>query len=79
MGFETNPFMPDSNASRLSSSKAFADLHLRWLSFTLADCTREVQSSLTQIYLADPRFQSYYDRSVPNCAAFLATACESRK
>ena len=65
---------PDSDEGR-----AIAELQLRWLSFTLADCTREVQSSLSQMYLADPRFQSYYDRSVPNCAAFLAAACESRK
>ena len=65
---------PDSDEGR-----AIADLHLRWLSFTLADYTREIQASLTQMYLADPRFQSYYDRCVPNCATFLAAACQSRK
>lgn len=60
---------PDSDEGR-----AIADLHLRWLSYTLPNCTRELQVSLTQMYLADPRFQSYYDRAIPHCTTFLADA-----
>lgn len=60
---------PDSPEGR-----AIADLHLRWLSHVLPDCTRELQINLIQMYLADDRFRAYYDRDLPNCADFLARA-----
>ena len=47
-------------------------LHKRWLCFTLPTYTPEIHLGIVQMYTADPRFQSYYDRNLPNCAAFLA-------
>ena len=56
------------------AGKRIYDLHRRWLSYSLADCTAEMHQSIASMYVADERFAAYYDRETPGCAKFLCEA-----
>lgn len=51
-------------------------LHKKWLSFTWTDYKKEAHLGLTQMYVEDERFRSYYDKNVEGCAEFLKQAAE---
>lgn len=57
---------PDSETGR-----AITDLHRRWLSITGGSYTPEKHQGIAALYVNDPRFTAYYDRTVPGCARFL--------
>lgn len=56
------------------TGKQIYNLHRRWLSYSLADCTPEMHQSIASMYVADERFTAYYDRQTPGCAKFLCEA-----
>lgn len=49
-------------------------LHKNWLSFTWKQYSAQAHKGLAEMYLADERFQAYYDRNVAGCAKFLVEA-----
>lgn len=51
-------------------------LHKEWLGFTWNTYSPQAHRGLVQMYVADERFQKYYDRNVVGCAAFLKAAVE---
>lgn len=53
---------------------SIAALHRKWLTFTWPSYSPEAHAGLGETYVADERFTTYYDRSVPGCAAFLCEA-----
>ena len=55
-------------------AKRIVLLHREWLGMTWKQYSPEAHKGLTQMYTADERFKSYYDKEVPGCAAFLAQA-----
>ena len=50
------------------------ELHKKWLCFFWDNYTKEAHLGLTQMYVDDPRFTSYYDKIAPGCAVFLRDA-----
>lgn len=48
-----------------------ADLHRQWLSFYWDDYSKEVHAGLAEMYVADERFQAYYDAEQEGTAVFL--------
>lgn len=40
--------------------------------------TEEVHKAMANLYISDERFQAYYDREVPGCAAFLEQAIRNK-
>ncbi|RNB53477.1 MerR family transcriptional regulator [Brevibacillus gelatini] len=51
-----------------------ADLHRQWLSFYWDSYSKEAHASVAQMYVDDPRFTAYYDKTKPGLAAFLRDA-----
>lgn len=49
-------------------------LHKQWLSYTWPHYSAEAHKGLTQMYIDDPRFTAYYDKTTSGCAAFLRDA-----
>lgn len=49
-------------------------LHREWLGFTWNFYTPEAHRGLAEMYVADERFTSFYDGTVPGCAAWLRDA-----
>ncbi|MDO4428339.1 MAG: TipAS antibiotic-recognition domain-containing protein [Atopobiaceae bacterium] len=50
------------------------ELHREWLGFTWPSYTPEAHRGLAEMYVADDRFRSYYDRELPGCAQWLHDA-----
>lgn len=51
-----------------------ASLHAKWISFCWGEYDKEAHANLTQMYVNDERFKSYYDKEQPGCAEFLRDA-----
>ncbi|WP_432774475.1 MerR family transcriptional regulator [Brevibacillus gelatini] len=51
-----------------------ADLHRQWLSFYWDSYSKEAHANVAQMYVDDPRFTAYYDKTQPGLAAFLRDA-----
>lgn len=49
-------------------------LHREWLQGSWKSYSPQAHRGLAQMYLADERFQAYYDRNLPGCTAFLVEA-----
>ncbi len=60
-----------------TEAKEIAALHKAWLMKTWKQYRREAHIGLGQMYVADERFRSYYDKRVEGCAAFLKAAIEA--
>ncbi|EIM08536.1 MerR family transcriptional regulator [Planococcus antarcticus DSM 14505] len=54
-----------------------ADLHRQWLDFTWPTYSKEAHRSLAEMYVADERFASYYDKVHPRAGQFLRDAIVS--
>lgn len=50
------------------------ELHKKWLCYYWDDYSKEAHIGVTQMYVDDPRFTSYYDKIAVGCAAFLRDA-----
>lgn len=50
------------------------ELHRDWLCYTWQSYTPEAHRGLAEMYVADERFRSYYDRDLPGCAQWLHDA-----
>lgn len=57
--------------------REIAQLHREWLSFSWDRYTPDAHRGVAQLYVADPRFTSYYDREREGCAAFLKAAIDA--
>ena len=53
-------------------------LHKEWLGMTWKKYTEEAHKAMANLYISDERFQAYYDREVPGCAAFLEQAIRNK-
>ena len=51
-----------------------AGLHRQWLTFYWDSYSKEAHAGLAQMYVDDPRFTAYYDKTRPGLAAFLRDA-----
>ncbi|MBP1924293.1 DNA-binding transcriptional MerR regulator [Sedimentibacter acidaminivorans] len=51
-----------------------AKLHKEWITFCWGDYNTEAHANLTQMYVDDERFKTYYDKEQPGCAEFLRDA-----
>ncbi|MEK4520448.1 MerR family transcriptional regulator [Psychrobacillus sp. FSL W7-1493] len=51
-----------------------AELHKQWISFHWPNYSKEVHAGLAEMYVADERFQAYYDKVQPGAAQFLRDA-----
>ena len=60
---------PDSEEGR-----HIAELHRQWLTFSFPLLNAELHGNMAEMYIADPRFAAYYDRSGEGCAFFLRDA-----
>lgn len=56
------------------SGKNIADMHKKWLSYTLPSYSAKMHHEIAKMYVADERFQKYYDKNVAGCAEFLKDA-----
>lgn len=61
-----NGIEPESETGR-----RIALLHREWLGYTWKSYSAQAHHGLVEMYVADERFQAYYDAKVPGCAAFL--------
>lgn len=52
-------------------SQEVARLHHKWLSYTWNTYSKEAHAALAEMYVADERFTSYYDKEQPGLAKFL--------
>ncbi|MGX9757315.1 MerR family transcriptional regulator [Clostridioides difficile] len=52
-------------------SQEVARLHHKWLSYTWNTYSKEAHAALAEMYIADERFTSYYDKEQPGLAKFL--------
>lgn len=50
------------------------ELHKQWLCFYWQNYSKEAHIGVTQLYVDDPRFTTYYDNLMPGCASFLRDA-----
>lgn len=59
--------------------KEIAHLHTQWLKMTwpASAYTKEAHQGLGEMYVADERFQAFYDKNVEGCAAFLRNSLKS--
>ena len=55
-------------------AQELAAMHKEWLSFTWPNYSPEAHAGLVEMYVADERFKSYYDKHVENGAEFLKEA-----
>ncbi len=60
-----------------AEAKEIAALHKTWLMKTWNQYSREAHIGMGQMYVADERFRSYYDKHVAGCAEFLKGAIEA--
>lgn len=51
-------------------------LHREWLLYTWKSYSPQAHKGVAALYVSDPRFTAYYDRTVPGCAAWLAEAIQ---
>ena len=51
-----------------------AALHRRWLTVTGNPYEPAKHRGIAELYVEDPRFTAYYDKTVPGCARFLRDA-----
>lgn len=51
-----------------------ARLHKQWISFHWPKYSKEAHAGLAEMYVADERFQAYYDKVQPGAAQFLRNA-----
>lgn len=51
-----------------------ADLHRQWLTFYWDSYSSEAHAGVAQMYVDDPRFTAYYDKTQPGLAKFLRDA-----
>lgn len=51
-----------------------ADLHRQWLTFYWDSYSKEAHAGVAQMYVDDPRFTAYYDKTQPGLAQFLRDA-----
>lgn len=51
-----------------------ADLHRQWISFYWDSYSKEAHAEVAQMYTADGRFKTYYDKEQPGTAEFLRDA-----
>jgi hypothetical protein len=51
-----------------------ADLHRQWIRYYWDDYSKEAHTGLANMYVADERFKSYYDKIQPGAAEFLKEA-----
>lgn len=51
-----------------------AMLHKEWLGYSWKEYTEQAHKGVVSVYLADERFQKYYDREQEGCAQFLYDA-----
>ncbi|MFL0246175.1 MerR family transcriptional regulator [Candidatus Clostridium stratigraminis] len=65
-------FTAGNPASELAQKAA--DLHRQWVSFYWDNYSKEAHAGLAQMYVADERFTSYYDKEQPGTAEFLKDA-----
>jgi hypothetical protein len=65
--------MKTGNPSGELAQKA-AVLHKRWLLSYWDSYSKEAHAGLAQMYVADERFKSYYDKQQPGMAEFLRDA-----
>lgn len=56
------------------AGQEIAALHREWLSYTWPTYSPAAHKGLAEMYIADPRFTAYYDRSISGCAQFLHDA-----
>ncbi len=56
--------------------KEIASLHKEWLSYTWNTYSAKAHKGLAELYVADERFQNYYDKNVQGCAKFLKAAIQ---
>lgn len=54
--------------------KKIMELHREWLQGSWKSYSPQAHRGLAQMYLADERFQAYYDRNLLGCTAFLVEA-----
>lgn len=54
--------------------KEIALMHKEWLSYTWSSYSVQAHHGLTDMYIADERFQKYYDKKISGCAQFLNDA-----
>lgn len=57
--------------------KEIVKLHREWLMMTWKQYTKEAHIGIAQMYCADERFRSYYDKEEEGCAALLCAAVEA--
>lgn len=48
--------------------------HRQWLEVPLPQCTPQIHRSIADMYVADERFTTFYDRETTGCARFLRDA-----
>ena len=60
--------------------EAITALHRRWLTVTGSRYDPAKHRGIAELYVEDPRFTAYYDKTVPGCARFLrdAVVCWAR-
>ena len=60
--------------------EAITALHRRWLTVTGNRYDPAKHRGIAELYVEDPRFTAYYDKTVPGCARFLrdAVVCWAR-
>ena len=61
-------------ATDCAEAKEIAALHKTWLLATWNQYSKEAHIGIGQMYVADERFRSYYDKNVIGCAEFLSKA-----
>ena len=54
-----------------------AELHGKWLTFTVKPYDPKRHEGITELYVLDERFASYYDAQVPGCVRFLRDAVKA--
>lgn len=54
--------------------RTITDLHRRWLTLSGTPYDPAKHRGIAELYVADPRFTAYYDKTVPGCARFLRDA-----
>lgn len=78
LGEQLNTLLKDAVHAGISpeseTGQEAAVLHKEWLLMTWKTYSKEAHKNLVDMYLADERFQAYYDSEVPGCAQFLRDA-----
>jgi len=64
----------DASSPASETGRAIAQMHARWLEMSAGQYSPEMHRGIAQMYTMDERFTAYYDRNIPGCAQFLASA-----